>query len=80
MNYLHVTKSSIDATLSRNSVRSGWEELADDSCAETFLDQAKSSSESSTASSHNNSIISVVNYWIVSRKLKCQRLGDLVSG
>jgi len=58
---MHVTKSSINTTLSGDCVRTGREKLGDTSSVETSLGETESSTKTSTTSTDNNGIVLVVN-------------------
>lgn len=60
-----LSKRSVDTTLGSDSVRSGWEKLGDTGSVETSLCQTESSSQTSTTGSDNDSIIFVVDDWVL---------------
>mmetsp|Transcript_27195 Transcript_27195/g.33827 ORF Transcript_27195/g.33827 Transcript_27195/m.33827 type:complete len:379 (-) Transcript_27195:7-1143(-) len=62
---VHVAEGSVNTSLCSNSMGSGREELGDASRAETSLRETKSSTESSTTSTDNDGIVSVVDDGIV---------------
>merc|ERR1719412_2747021 len=62
---LHVAQGSVDASLGGHSVGPGGEELRDDGRLESFLHQTEGSSETGASSSYQNSVIGVVNHWIL---------------
>jgi len=65
-NFVHsLSKRSVDTTLGGDSVRSGWEKLGDTSSVETSLCKTEGSSQTSTSSSNNDSIIFVVDDWVL---------------
>jgi len=57
----HVSEGCIDTTLSSDGVRTSWEQLGDTSSLETFLDETKSGSKTSTTGTNYDCIVSVVN-------------------
>ena len=58
---VHVSKSSINTTLSSDSVGSGGEQLGDTSSVETSLSQTEGGSQTSTTSTNDQGIVFVVN-------------------
>jgi hypothetical protein len=55
-----LSKSSIDTSLSCDSVTSGWEELRDTRSVEASLGQTEGSAQTGTASANDDSIVFVV--------------------
>ena len=60
--FSHVSKSCIDTTLSGNSVRSGWEKFAQAGSLVTLFCETKSCTETSSTSSNNDTVVSMINY------------------
>ena len=61
INGIHaLSKSSIDTTLSGDSVRSGREELGNAGGVEASLRETESSTETGTTSTYNNGIVLVI--------------------
>lgn len=65
---MHVSKSSVDTTLSGNSVRSSWEQFRNTGGFIAGFTKSESSSESSATSSDNDGVVLVINNGIVSNK------------
>jgi len=61
---VHVSKGGVDTSLSGDGMGSGWEEFRNTGSFETLFDKTKSSSESSTTGSDNNSVEGVINHCI----------------
>jgi len=61
---LHVAESSIDSSLSRDSVRSSWEELGDASSVEASFGKAESSAETSSTGANDESVEFVIDDFI----------------
>jgi hypothetical protein len=62
---VHIAESSIDTALSSNSVRSGREKLGDAGSLVASLGEAKSSSQTGTASTDDEGVISVIDHGVV---------------
>jgi len=65
----HVSEGCIDTTLSSDGVRTSWEQLGDTSSLETFLDETKSGSKTSTTGTNYYCIISMVNNGVFIREI-----------
>ena len=83
---VHVSKSSVDTTLSSDSVGSGGEQLGDTSSVETGLSQTEGGSQTSTTSTNDQGIVFVVNDGVLvaeeGRSLLCAKglVGDDAGG
>ena len=58
--FLHIAQRRINATLSGDRMRAGWEELGDASGLETSFGKAESSAESGSTGANNNGIVVMV--------------------
>jgi hypothetical protein len=66
--FMHVSKSSIDTTLSGNSVGSSWEQFRNTSGFISSFTKSESSSETSATGSDNDGVVLVINNSVVSNK------------
>jgi len=65
----HVSEGCIDTTLSSDCVRTSWEQFGNASSLETFLDETKSGSKTSTTGTNYYCIISMVNNGVFIREI-----------
>lgn len=58
---VHISKGSVDTSLSGNSVRSGGEKFRDTGSFETLFDETKGSSKTGSSSTNDDGVESVIN-------------------